>query len=179
IQVLVLTSGLALLVVVHLTDVYYGAFLEFWAVQLPRAAVLWGVFAAGGLVCRRYCPVDARGYILTQRHSWFKVNYTHKACVLAAYLVPLALPPPPRRGVGPGLALLLDLWTVLFALAALVQPLRERWAPLMLMFNALDRPEDRPHSLEWAVALNLLPGFLAVLAFQQVFALTGQRDLLY
>ena len=37
----------------------------------------------------------------------------------------------------------------------LIKPLRERCLFLMIQFNSLDRPEDRPNSLNWLVAGNV------------------------
>jgi hypothetical protein len=54
---------------------------------LAKLATMVGVSSLGGLLCRRFCDVDSRGYILTTTSSWFKVNYTRKLQHFAAYLV--------------------------------------------------------------------------------------------
>ena len=43
---------------------------------------------SGGFVCCRYCKIDDKGYTITNRVSWFKVNYTRKLQHFAAYLIP-------------------------------------------------------------------------------------------
>ena len=39
----------------------------------------------------------------------------------------------------------------------------------MLQFNAMDRPEDRPHTLKWIILGNVLPGLLLSVYFQYLF----------
>ncbi|CAN0318820.1 unnamed protein product, partial [Ascophyllum nodosum] len=62
---------------------------EFWILQIPKVALMNLVSMGAGFVCRRFCPTDDQGYIITAKSSWFKVNYTRKIQHFAAYLVPL------------------------------------------------------------------------------------------
>ena len=54
-----------------------------------------GISVLMGVLCRRFCKVDGKGYIITNKESVFKVNYTRKVQHLAAYLIPLILTTPP------------------------------------------------------------------------------------
>jgi len=173
---LVLVTMLVILMIAWEFDAYFFIFCEFWLVQIPKILIIWGIFAMGGVLCRRYCPVDVDGYIITSRRSWFKINYVHKFCCLSVYLIPLLSRP---SGLVGAMGMVCDLWVVLAALVVLIKPLRERVPLFMFMFNAVDRPEDRPHTLEWLVAGNIFPGFLVILLFQRLFMVTGQADLLY
>ena len=47
----------------------------------------------------------------------------------------------------------------------------------MLQYNSMDRPEDRPNTLKWIVAFNIIPGTLLILIFPLLFAPLGQEDL--
>eukprot|EP00456_Euglypha_rotunda_P000025 TRINITY_DN10003_c0_g1_i2.p1 TRINITY_DN10003_c0_g1~~TRINITY_DN10003_c0_g1_i2.p1 ORF type:complete len:190 (+),score=14.79 TRINITY_DN10003_c0_g1_i2:87-572(+) len=49
----------------------------------------------------------------------------------------------------------------------------------MLQWNSLDRPEDRPHTLKWIVAGNVLPGQILILIFRWLYTSTGQQDMVY
>lgn len=63
----------------------------FWIEQVSKFAVMCSVSCIGGLICRYFCNVDEKGYIITNKQSAFKVNYTRKLQHFAAYLVPLVL----------------------------------------------------------------------------------------
>ena len=120
----------------------------------------------GGLLCRHYCKTDEKGYILTGKNSWFKVNYTRKIQHFAAYLVPLISPPTAPFGITP------HLWESLFVLLVfllLIKPVRETFKFFMIQFNSLDRPEDRPNTLKWIIMGNILPGLLIITVFKQIF----------
>jgi dolichol kinase len=121
---------------------------------------------AGGILCRHYCNTDEKGYIISSKNSWFKVNYTRKIQHFAAYLVPLLSPPTEPLGILP------HLWEslfVLFMFLVLIKPIREFSTFFMLQFNSLDRVEDRPNTLKWIVLGNMLPGLLIITVFKQVF----------
>ncbi|ETK82265.1 hypothetical protein F442_12519, partial [Phytophthora nicotianae P10297] len=49
---------------------------HFWLMQLPKLAVMMLVSLIGGVICRVFCDVDEKGYIMTNKSSKFKVNYT-------------------------------------------------------------------------------------------------------
>lgn len=130
---------------------------------------------AGGMLCRHYCNVDEKGYIISSKNKWFKVNYTRKIQHFAAYLVPLLSPPTEPFGIIP------HLWEslfVLFMFLILIKPVREFSKFFMLQFNALDRIEDRPNTLKWIVLGNMLPGLLIITIFKQLFETYLQLPLL-
>ena len=113
----------------------------------------------GGMLCRYFCNVDEKGYIVSSKNKWFKVNYTRKIQHFAAYLVPLLSPPTDPLGILP------HLWEslfVLFMFLILIKPVREFSTFFMLQFNSLDRIEDRPNTLKWIVLGNMLPGLLII-----------------
>ena len=126
----------------------------------------------GGALCRYYCKVDDKGYIISSKNSWFKVNYTRKLQHFAAYLIPLVSA---TSQVGTSLhpeGIIPHLWESLFVLLIfllLIKPIRENSGFFMLQFNSLDRPEDRPYTLKWIVLGNILPGLILGTIFKQLF----------
>jgi len=125
----------------------------------------------GGLLCRKYCKIDEKGYIITNKDSWFKVNYTRKLQHFAAYLVPLISAGSPGNKIHP-MGIIPHLWEsllVLFVFLLLIKPIRENSRFFMLQFNSLDRPEDRPNTLKWIVVGNILPGLIISTVFKQYF----------
>lgn len=132
----------------------------------------------GGLVCRYFCVVDEKGYIVTTVNSVFKVNYTRKLQHFAAYMIPLLSSGSNSEHKGPLELAWGDLFTLL-AFLVLIKPLRERFTFFMLQFNSLDRPEDRPNTLKWIIAGNILPGFVLSIFFRALFDGTGQGALVF
>ncbi len=132
---------------------------------------------AGGLLCTHFCTVDSDGYILTTKSSWFKVNYTRKLQHFAAYLVPLInIPLPGQKAPG----IIPQIWESLFVLLVfllMIKPIRERGRFFMRMFNSLDRPEDRPHTLKWIILGNILPGLFLSILFRQLYEAKGFGNL--
>ena len=131
-----------------------------------KLAVMMVLSLAGGLLCRHFCNTDEKGYIISSKNHWFKVNYTRKIQHFAAYLVPLLSPPTKPFGILP------HLWESLFVLLmflVLIKPIREFSKFFMLQFNSLDRIEDRPNTLKWIVLGNMLPGLLIITIFKQLF----------
>jgi hypothetical protein len=63
----------------------------FWLEQLPKLVVMMSVSLVGGLMCRYFCSIDEKGYIITTSSDVFKVNYTRKLQHFAAYLIPLLM----------------------------------------------------------------------------------------
>ena len=154
---------------------------SFWLFLVPKVLVMMGVSTLGGIVCRLCCIVDEAGYVITERSSVFKVNYTRKLHLLAAYLVPLLIKPDETscRLCNGSLALAWGDFATLFCFLLLIKPIRERSTLFMLQFNSLDRPEDRPHTLKWIVAGNVFPGLFVLLFFRWLFARTTQSDLVF
>ncbi len=125
----------------------------------------------GGLLCRHYCKVDDKGYILTNKDSWFKVSYTRKIQHFAAYLAPLIGVSSMGNEMHP-VGIIPHLWEsllVLFVFLLLIKPIRENSRFFMIQFNSLDRPEDRPNTLKWIVLGNILPGLILGTIFKQLF----------
>jgi len=145
----------------------------FWVYQLPKLFVMMIVSFCGGLVCRCFCEVDEKGYIITNKASAFKVNYTRKLQHFAAYAVPLVV----HGGEKGPLALAWGDWFTLLGFMILIKPFRERSKIIMLQFNSLDRPEDRPNTLNWIVAGNIVPGLILIIFFRWLYEFNGQADL--
>jgi dolichol kinase len=155
-----------------LTYVFEPALLtsgHFWLMQTPKLGVMMFVSLIGGIVCRHFCDVDEKGYIITNKSSRFKVNYTRKLQHFAAYMVPLVIK---SKESGPLPLAWGDFFSMLGFLV-LIKPIRERSKFFMLQFNSLDRPEDRPHTLTWIIAGNIAPGMLIILFFKWLFAEQG------
>lgn len=153
----------------------------FWFFLVLKVLIMMVVSTLGGIVCRFFCIVDEAGYVITERNSVFKVNYTRKFQLLAAYLLPLLIKPDEEACPvcnGP-LALAWGDFVTLLCFLLLIKPIRERSTLFMLQFNSLDRPEDRPHTLKWIVAGNAFPGLFVLLFFRWLFARTTQSDLIF
>lgn len=160
--------------------VYPGLLTDsmFWVMQLPKLAVMMTVAIIGGLTCRHFCAVDTDGYITTSKGSWFKVNYTRKFQHFAAYMVPLVVTYKTEAASGP----ILDAWGDWFTMLAfwcLIKPVREASSFFMLQFNSLDRPEDRPNTLKWIIAGNILPGLFMIIFWRWMLEPSGQTDLAF
>jgi len=164
-----------LLIATALWSPQYFSDPHFWIMQLPKMLVMILVSFLGGLACRFFCEVDSQGYIITNKHSAFKVNYTRKLQHFAAYAVPLVL-----HSKEPGvLPLAWGDWFTLMGFALLIKPIRERSKFFMLQFNSLDRPEDRPHTLDWIVAGNIIPGLVLIIFFRWLYSYSGQVSLTF
>ena len=138
----------------------------FFAFCLVKIVIAGAVSLIGGLLCRKFCDTDEKGYIIYTRKTAFKVNYTRKLQHFAAYLVPLINP------FGKHAGLLPHLWETFFVMLTflvMIKPLRENCRFFMLQFNSMDRPEDRPHTLKWIILGNVLPGLLLSVCFQYLF----------
>ena len=154
---------------------------DFWTYLGLKMVLILTISTVGGSLCRYFCIVDDAGYVITERNSAFKVNYTRKFQLLAAYLVPLVVKPSEetcRECNGP-LALAWGDFVTLCCFLLLIKPIRERSTLFMLQFNSLDRPEDRPHTLKWIVAGNVFPGLFVLLFFRWLFERTTQSNLVF
>ncbi|CAN0135473.1 unnamed protein product, partial [Discosporangium mesarthrocarpum] len=120
-----------------------------------------------------------KGYIVTSKRSWFKVNYTRKIQHFAAYLVPLIFPTSVECHCKGTLELSWGVWVTLIGFLVMIKPIREAIPLFMIQFNGLDRPEDRPYTMEWIILYNIWPGEILIIFFTHLFSLTGQRDLVY
>ena len=139
---------------------------NFFAFGVVKIILVSVIALLGGIVCRKFCATDEKGYIIYTRPTKFKVNYTRKLQHFAAYLAPLINPFGKHEGLLP------HLWETLFVMLTfllLIKPLRENIRLFMLQFNSMDRPEDRPHTLKWIILGNLLPGLLLSVYFQYFF----------
>ncbi|KAF4315134.1 hypothetical protein G195_011256, partial [Phytophthora kernoviae 00238/432] len=155
-----------------LTYIYEPQWLgetHFWLMQLPKLVVMMVVSLAGGIVCRCFCDVDEKGYIMTNKSSKFKVNYTRKLQHFAAYMVPLVI-----KADYPGpIALAWGDFFTMLGFLVLIKPIREHSKFFMLQFNSLDRPEDRPNTLKWIIVGNIAPGMFILMFFKWLFAAQG------
>ncbi|KAG1709323.1 hypothetical protein DVH05_019965 [Phytophthora capsici] len=159
-------------VMLALTFIYEPQWLHetrFWLMQLPKMVVMMVVSLLGGIVCRCFCDVDEKGYIMTNKSSKFKVNYTRKLQHFAAYMVPLVIK---ADYAGPIALAWGDFFTMLGFLV-LIKPIREHSKFFMLQFNSLDRPEDRPNTLKWIILGNIAPGMFILMFFKWLFAAQG------
>ncbi|KAG7378762.1 hypothetical protein PHYBOEH_000208 [Phytophthora boehmeriae] len=160
-------------VMLVLTYIYEPQWLgetRFWLVQLPKLVVMMAVSLAGGIVCRCFCDVDEKGYIMTNKSSKFKVNYTRKLQHFAAYMVPLVI-----KADYPGpIALAWGDFFTMLGFLVLIKPIREHSKFFMLQFNSLDRPEDRPNTLKWIILGNIAPGMFILMFFKWLFAAQGE-----
>ena len=139
---------------------------NFFAFGVVKILLVCTIALVGGLICRKFCDTDEKGYIVYTRPTKFKVNYTRKLQHFAAYLAPLINPFGKHEGLLP------HLWETLFVMLTfllLIKPLRENVRLFMLQFNSMDRPEDRPHTLKWIILGNVLPGLLLSVYFQYLF----------
>lgn len=139
---------------------------DFFAFCLVKIIIVGAVSLVGGMICRKFCDTDEKGYIIYTRKTEFKVNYTRKLQHFAAYLVPLINP------FGKHTGLLPHMWETFFVMLTflvMIKPLRENCRFFMLQFNSMDRPEDRPHTLKWIILGNVLPGLLLSVCFQYLF----------
>jgi dolichol kinase len=144
-----------------------------------KLAIMILMSLLGGLLCRHYCKVDDNGYIITNKDSWFKVNYTRKLQHFAAYLVPL-ISLGQQGNVAHPAGIIPHLWEsilVLLVFLLLIKPIRENSRFFMIQFNSLDRPEDRPNTLKWIVLGNIFPGLILGAIFKYLFEQIDEQGL--
>lgn len=151
----------------------------YWVEQTPKVGLMIVVSLLGGLMCRYFCRVDDKGYIITTKSDVFKVNYTRKLQHFAAYLIPLMMSTHAASAIEGPLTLTWGNWFTLLGFLVLIKPIRESSTFFMLQFNSLDRPEDRPHTLSWIVGGNIVPGCILIIFFKWLYALSGQQDMVY
>lgn len=155
---------------------------HFFSFLFIKIIVMMLMSLVGGILCRHFCKVDEKGYIITNKDSWFKVNYTRKLQHFAAYLIPLiSISAIPKTRLHPA-GIIPHIWESLFVLLAfllLIKPIREASRIFMLQFNSLDRPEDRPNTLKWIVLGNILPGLILASTFKQLFEQINEPNLVF
>jgi dolichol kinase len=158
-----------MLVLTYLYEPQWLRESRLWLMQLPKLGVMMLVSLLGGIICRIFCDVDEKGYIMTNKSSKFKVNYTRKLQHFAAYMVPLVI-----KADYPGpLALAWGDFFTMLGFLVLIKPVREHSKFFMLQFNSLDRPEDRPNTLKWIIVGNIAPGMFILMFFKWLFAAQG------
>ncbi|CAF1264002.1 unnamed protein product [Adineta ricciae] len=167
-----------LIILSILTSIYIPSFWtewKFWLKQIFAFIFIMFVVFCGGLLCRHYCQIDEHGYIITNRSSHFKVNYTKKIQHLAVHVIPLVIST--HKSDHSILYNLISLtwsyYTVLLTNLILIKPLRERSTFLMTQFNSIDRPEDRPHTLMWVTLCNNVPTYAVTIFFRWLFNIYG------
>jgi len=152
----------------------------FWLNNLMKIAIMCSVSLVGGLICRALLEIDENGYIkgdtkeskARRGKNRFRVNYTRKFQHFSAYAIPLLVKAPGIPG-NPVLHLIWGDFFTLIGFLLLIKPIREAIKPCMLMFNSLDRPEDRPNCLKWIVGGNILPGLCMIIFFDWLFLRFG------
>ena len=102
------------------------------------------------------CVIAGTGFCLgwLVRANRLKVNYSRKVLHFLMLLVPLALDLGLEQTRAPiTVSTLLENAGMLFLLLSLcAQPIRARISFVATIFLAIDRPEDRPHTLPWLVS---------------------------
>jgi len=151
----------------------------FWFSCVFKLLIMFTVSIIGGLTTRQFLKTDNEGYIIgdtkedkaSKGKMRFKVNYTRKFQHFSAYAIPLVI-----KANVPGNPVLHLIWGDFFTLIGflvLIKPIRENFKPFMLMFNSLDRPEDRPNTLPWIIAGNIIPGLVLIVFFDWLFLRFG------
>ena len=56
----------------------YDIDLTFFSFGFTKIIIVGAISLLGGLLCRKFCGTDEKGYIVYDRPSKFKVNYTRK-----------------------------------------------------------------------------------------------------
>lgn len=160
---------------IGLTVIYEPELLRnplFWRSNGIKITIMCTVSIFGGVLCRIFGGgYDKKGYIIGGKKQHFKVNYTRKFQHFAAYAVPLLIHTDIK-----GWSMLHLVWGDFFTLLGFlvqIKPLREAFMPFMLMFNSLDRPEDRPHCLKWIIGGNILPGLALIIFFDWLYTRFG------
>jgi dolichol kinase len=177
---LLIFMGCALVVLIFWTSVMYPHLwydYMFFVMLLPKMLVMMSVALAGGIACRYFCVVDDKGYVITNKSSKFKVNYTRKLQHFAAYMVPLIVRY--KSSVSGPIEDAWGDWVTMGAFTLLIKPVRENCTFFMYQFNSLDRPEDRPETLKWIIAGNILPGLILIIFWRWALAFTGQAALAF
>ena len=176
--ILLLSIGLFLISLLVTLLVYPKAMTDylFWIGRLILLIFPFSIMILCGLIARYFCDLDEKGYIITNQSSVFKVNYTRKLCHLTLILVILYLPS--MKSTVPTVIGNLWGWEVsCISFCILIKPLRERFRLFMIAFNAIDRPEDRPHTLLWTCFGNTLPTIFLSNIFQWIYKRNNVPDL--
>ena len=111
----------------------------------------------------------------------FNTGYTRKMCHLALFAsspLMMFLWPYAASTSNAAEARWSALWTVWTSFAPFyffIKPVRRRFSPAMLCFRAIDREQDRPHTLEWLVSQGVA-GMLAIVATMIFLARSTRSD---
>jgi len=81
-------------------------------------------------------------------HRNIKVNYTRKINHFAFFFLPVMLLAVIEYQYSAA-TFLMDIVCAFIFLTCFIEPVRNRLAPVLVMFRSLDRPEDRPLTLTW------------------------------
>lgn len=98
------------------------------------------------LVSILFCLYYVTGELV--RHKGIKVNYTRKLNHIAIFFLPLVLDMvfTYQKSV---ITVTIGLVISISTLVIFIRPFRERCGIIRTMFLSFDRPEDRPHTLNW------------------------------
>jgi hypothetical protein len=137
---------------------------DFWMRQGVMLAGLACVFVGAGLLTVT---------------TGFNAGYSRKICHLALFASsPLMMFLWPTSSGGGAESQWNTLWTVWTSFApfyAFIKPVRRRFTAAMLCFRAIDREEDRPHTLEWLVSQGVA-GLGAIVGIMVFLAVVAQGD---
>ncbi len=107
-----------------------------------------------------------------------KVNYTRKIVHFALFFIPLFLTPELDLGeVHPALLIGSTGAVLAMALFPLIEPVRSRVRFIQIIFSAMDRPEDRPHTLFW-LSTQVIVGYLVLIPLIFIFGQYGMSQLM-
>lgn len=134
----------------------------YWLNQIVKMIILWGVqYATGQLV----------------HHKGVKVNYTRKINHFALLFVPLYLDKVIAYQQSFG-SFITGCVLALVSLIVYIGPVRSRVKIIERMFQSIDRPEDRPHTLLW-LSTQIAAGFLVLIPAVIIFVGAGYERLLF
>lgn len=105
-----------------------------------------------------------------------KVNYTRKILHFSLFLIPIFLNYVFPYEMTFGLFLIGSV-IAMSTLILYIKPLRKRVALFQMMFNAIDRPEDRPYTLLW-LSTQVVVGWLVIIPSIMLFVLYGLESLI-
>ena len=107
-----------------------------------------------------------------------KVNYTRKLIHFALFFIPLFLTPELDLGeVHPSLLIGSTGVVLTLSLFPLIKPIRSRVRFIQIIFQAMDRPEDRPYTLFW-LSTQVVAGYLVLIPLIFLFGQYGMSQLM-
>lgn len=134
----------------------------FWLSQVAEVGALAGAAYLSGVLATR---------------AGVKVNYTRKIVHFTVFLFPILTVD--LFPFEPTLATTLVSGAILMGLiVGITEPVRRRFSVVAIMFAAVDRPEDRPHTLLW-LTTQVLAGYAVLVPLAVIFDRMGLMSLIY